>query len=72
VNPSRGTTAVLRVGNRGAARTLEVRAFSIDRATNAPANKRFTGVSLPAQHDLLVAVQNWDALDVSVEALSFD
>jgi hypothetical protein len=64
--------SLIRVGNRGAARNLDVRAFSISRATNIPANRQFPDVNVPSSHDLVVAVPNWDTLDMTVEALSFE
>jgi IPT/TIG domain len=64
--------SVARVGNRGAARNIEVRAFAIDRKTNTPLNRKFDSVNLPAKHDLMVAVQNWTTLDASVQTLSFE
>lgn len=63
--------SLMRLGNRGAARSINVRAFSIDRATNSPANRQFAALNLPANHDLTVAVTNWANLDASVEALAF-
>jgi hypothetical protein len=63
--------SLLRVGNRGAARSVQVRAFSIDRTTNSPANRQFAALNLPANHDLTVAVTNWTTLDASVETLAF-
>jgi hypothetical protein len=63
--------SLLRVGNRGAARSVQVRAFSIDRTTNSPANRQFASLNLPANHDLTVAVTNWTNLDASVETLPF-
>jgi hypothetical protein len=64
--------SVVRVGNRGAARTMEVRAFTVDRATNAPLRKQLPGISVPAQHDLVVAVPDWGTLDVNAQALAFE
>jgi hypothetical protein len=64
--------SLTRVGNRGAARNVEVRAFVLDRASNVPINKQFANVNLPSQNDLMVAVQNWTTLDASVQALSFE
>jgi hypothetical protein len=64
--------SIARIGNRGVARTVEVRAFVLDRVANAPQNKQFTGVALPANSDLLVTVQDWDTLDAAVEPLSFE
>jgi len=64
--------SLLRVGNRGAARNVTVKAFSIDKATNTPANRQFATLNLPANHDLTVAVSNWTNLDAAVETLKFD
>jgi concanavalin A-like lectin/glucanase superfamily protein/IPT/TIG domain-containing protein len=63
--------SLVRVGNRGAARSITVRGFSVNRATNTPANRQFAAVNLPANHDLTIAVTNWTNLDASVEALPF-
>jgi hypothetical protein len=63
--------SLMRLGNRGAARSVSVRAFSIDRATNSPANRQFAALNLPANHDLTVAVSNWANLDAAVETLAF-
>jgi hypothetical protein len=64
--------SLARIGNRGAARNVEVRAFAIDRNSNTPLNKQFAAVNLPSKHDLMVAVQDWATLDASVQTLSFD
>jgi len=64
--------SLLRVGNRGAARSVTVRAFSVDKTTNAPANRQFAALNLAANHDLTVAVTNWNTLDAAVETLAFD
>ncbi len=64
--------SLLRVGNRGGARNVEVRALAIDRATNTPLRRQFQGVNLPSQHDLVMAVPDWTTLDASVQTLSFD
>jgi hypothetical protein len=63
--------SLMRLGNRGAARSVSVRAFSIDRTTNSPANRQFAALNLPANHDLTVAVSNWANLDAAVETLAF-
>jgi hypothetical protein len=64
--------SLLRVGNRGAARNVTVKAFSIDKTSNAPANRQFATLNLPADHDLTVAVSNWNNLDAAVEMLKFE
>ena len=64
--------SIVRIGNRGPARTVEVRAFSLDRQNNKPLNRQFTAVSVPAEHDLIVTVQDWTTLDAEVQTLSFE
>lgn len=64
--------SVVRLGNRGAARSMEVRAFTIDKTTNAPVRKQFGGINVAAQHDLLVAVPDWNTLNVDVQTLAFE
>jgi hypothetical protein len=63
---------LLRLGNRGIARTVEVRAFAIDRATNTPINKKLTNIPLPTNHDLIVAISDWATVDLSAQTLSFE
>lgn len=64
--------SLLRVGNRGGARNVEVRALAIDRATNTPLRKQFSNVNLPSAHDLVVAVPDWTTLNAEVQTLSFE
>jgi hypothetical protein len=64
--------SLLRLGNRGAARSVQVKAFSVDQTTNTPANRQFAALNLPANHDLTVAVTNWANLDAAVETLPFE
>lgn len=64
--------SLVRVGNRGAERAVNVKAFTIDAAARTPLNKSIPGAKLPQHHDLLVAVPDWSKLDVHVEALSFE
>ena len=64
--------AFLRMGNRGPARNVDVRAFVIDKVSNAPLNKQVAGVSLPTAHDLTIAVPDWQTLDVSVQTVAFE
>ncbi len=63
--------SLVRVGNRSAARSVEVRAFSVDKATNQPVNKNMPGVNLPTQTDLVVAVPDWTAVNLSVQTVPF-
>jgi len=64
--------SLTRIGNRGATRNVEVRAFVLDRANNTPINKQFTNVIFPANNDLMVTVQDWATLDAKVQTLSFN
>jgi hypothetical protein len=64
--------SLVRVGNQGVARTVQVNAFATDKATQNPAvNKSATNVQLPSQHDLVVAVPDWTQVNLSVQAVSF-
>jgi hypothetical protein len=62
---------LMRLGNRGAARTVEVRAFTIDRVDNVPVNKKMTNIALPTDHDLAVVVSDWDTVDLTVQTVGF-
>jgi len=63
--------SVLRVGNRAADRSVSVKAFVANKATMAHASADRGGVSLPQDHDLLVTVTDWTALDLDVGTLHF-
>jgi hypothetical protein len=63
--------SLLRMGNRGTARTVEVRAFAVAQPTNTPVNKKLVGVSVPAAHDLVVLVPNWAAVDLNAQTVAF-
>jgi hypothetical protein len=58
-----------RLGNPGAARNVEVRAFMIDRNNNQTLNKQFTAINLPSKSEVKVEVQNWKTLDASIQTL---
>jgi len=47
-----------------------VKAFSIAPKVNKPANKQTT-LKLPANHNLVVSVADWEQLDLQAEALEF-
>ncbi len=63
--------SLVRIGNRNVDRTVEVRAFSVDKTTNTPVNKSAPGISLPTQADLVVAVPDWNAVTMSVQTVPF-
>ena len=62
--------SIFRLGNRSTLKNVQVKAFSINRTTNARVNKE-AAVSLPSNHDLVVSVGNWDTLNLQAEALEF-
>lgn len=59
-----------RLGNRDTAKSVNVKAFSVDKSTNVPLNKNMVQ-ALPANHDMIVTVSNWDTIDLTVEAIGF-
>jgi Concanavalin A-like lectin/glucanases superfamily len=64
--------SLVRVGNQGVARTVQVNAFLADQATQNPAiNKAAAPIQLPSQYDLVVAVPDWTQVNLSVQAVSF-
>jgi hypothetical protein len=63
--------SLVRVGNRSGGKTVDVRAFTIDKKTNTPLNDKVEAVHLPTSHDLVVAVSDWSTLDLNVQTLSF-
>jgi hypothetical protein len=63
--------SVVRIGNRSAARTVNVTAFSVNKNTMAHATSNRGGVNLPQDHDLVVTVTDWVDLDLDVQALHF-
>jgi hypothetical protein len=63
--------SVVRVGNRSAARIVNVRAFAVNKQTKAHATIERGGVNLPQNHDLLLTVSDWVGLDLDVQTVSF-
>jgi hypothetical protein len=63
--------SIVRLGNRTAATTLEVKALSVNKGA-APVNKQQSGIALPTMNDLAVTVTDWNALDLAVQALPFE
>ena len=62
--------SVVRVGNRGAARNLTVKALSVDRG-GQPVDRNLPPVAVPKGSDLAVAVTNWRTLDLQAQAVPF-
>lgn len=64
--------SVVRVGNRGTATTVDVRVFEVNSESLEKAQLEESGVNLPTNHDLVVAVPNWEDLEISVQVISFE
>jgi hypothetical protein len=62
--------SVVRVGNRGAARSLTVQALAVTRG-GQPVNRALAAVAVPAANDLAVTVGDWTAVDVQAVAVPF-
>jgi hypothetical protein len=63
--------SIVRLGNRTAASTLEVKAISVNKGA-AAVNKKQSGIALPTMNDLAVTVTDWNALDLAVQAVPFE
>ena len=61
---------VLRVGNRGAARTMAVSAIAVSKG-GQPVDKALPVVAVPAANDLTVTVTDWAAVDLQADAVPF-
>jgi hypothetical protein len=62
---------LVRVGNRGAIRSLAVKAFSVNRG-GAPVDRNLPAVSVPAANDLAVTITDWNTLDLQAQAVPFE
>ena len=62
--------SIFRLGNRSTVKNVSVKAFSITKSTNLPINKN-AAVALPKNHDLIVTVGDWTALNLNVETIAF-
>ena len=61
---------LVRVGNRGSARSLAVKALSVNRG-GQPVDRNLPAVQVPAANDLAVTVTDWNTLDLQAQAVSF-
>jgi len=61
---------IIRVGNRGAARNLTVKAMSVSRG-GQPVDRNLPAVAVPAANDLAITVTDWSTLDLQAQAVSF-
>jgi hypothetical protein len=58
-----------RLGNRGAARQVEMRAFLIEQAQHKTLNTQLAAVDVPAASDLYVDVPDWNTADARARTL---
>ena len=63
--------SVVRLGNRDAARSVDVSAFAIKKGDPSGVNKAINQLQLPSQHDLVVTIPDWNQVNLNAEALSF-
>jgi hypothetical protein len=61
---------VVRVGNRGTARNLTLRALSVSKGGQA-VHRDMPAIAVPAANDLAVTVTDWNALDLQATAVPF-
>ena len=61
---------VLTIGNRGAARNVDVKALAVVKA-GTPVNKSLSSVALAANSDLAVTITDWTAVDLQATAVPF-
>jgi len=64
--------SVIRIGNRDVDRAVDVSAFAIAKGDATGINKAVIGLQLPSQHDLVVAIPDWNQINISAQALSFE
>jgi hypothetical protein len=64
--------SMVRIGNRGGARNVEVRAVVMDNQTNAMLKKDIPSMELQPKNELTVTVQDWTKLDARAHVSSFD
>jgi hypothetical protein len=61
---------LLRVGNRGTARNMEVRALAVSKG-GQPVDKQLAVMAVPAASDLAVTVTDWTVVDLQAQAVPF-
>jgi len=62
--------SLVRVGNRGAARALTVKALAVVKG-GTPVDKSLAAVQVPDANDLAVTVTDWTAVDLQAQAVPF-
>jgi hypothetical protein len=63
--------SIVRVGNREAARSVDVRVTVYNKDSGANTTLDQNGVNLPTDHDLVVTVTDWQDLALTVRSLPF-
>jgi hypothetical protein len=61
---------IVRVGNRGAARALTVKALAVTKG-GQPVDKSLAAIPVPDANDLAVTVSDWNAVDLQAQAVPF-
>ncbi len=63
--------SILRIGNRGAANRVSVTAFNANAITKSHSKLERGNVLFPANHDLVLAITDWENLDMTVQTVEF-
>jgi Concanavalin A-like lectin/glucanases superfamily/IPT/TIG domain len=61
---------LVRVGNRGATRNLELKALSVTKG-GQPVNRNLPAIAVPDENDLAITVTDWSALDMQASPVPF-
>ena len=61
---------LVRIGNRGVARNLTLKALSVSRG-GQPIDRNLPAIAVPPSHDLAVTVTDWGTLDLQAQAVAF-
>ncbi|TDN88827.1 IPT/TIG domain-containing protein [Salegentibacter sp. 24] len=64
--------SLCRIGNQSSNKTINVRAFTMNSLTQAHSKLDRGGVGLPSNHDLVLAITDWENIEMSVESVPFE
>jgi hypothetical protein len=64
--------SLIRIGNPGGTKIVEVKTFSINKLSNTPVNNQKTAINLPTKSDLVIAVEDWKIAGMKVDVVSFE
>lgn len=65
--------SLVRVGNQGVDRSnIEVRAFMLDKTTGAKLNEKVSGLTIPKDSDMTIAVTDWKQMQPSISMVPFE